>query len=487
MRLNRRDFLLLSSAFSAPFVFSGRASALVRNFAANEKVRVGIVGCGRIATSFEIPNLIKNADVAEIVAICDLDARRLRHGKNTIEAEYAKIGAKTVVDACSDYKVLCARKDIDAVMVCLPDFWHALVAVTVICSGKALWLQKPFTQTIGEGRILANLAKKYNTVVQVGSQQRSWGQFDAVCRAVQEGRLGRIVRVEVGIGRDRAGGCRTAQPVPEGFDYQTWLGPTDGDVPYNETRCHAQDVAKIGSRPGWIQLAPYGWGMITNWGAHHIDIAQWGLGRQFSGPDSVEGTCSWMDQSGDKLWNVHTSYDLHYMYGSTEMHVHDRYQNGIKFVGENGDWLFCTRGKGKVTASDPDAPVDPKRLPAMAASKSSLLPNLVLPANNRVVVCSHVRNWLEAVRASDPSRTVTTAEGGHRSTSSCSLGQMCMALGRGRKDGFKLSWDPKAETTGLAEADSLMKPFSRDKFDLRVNLAEFGLDYGKVATDEWSA
>ena len=169
------------------------------------------------------------------------------------------------------------------------------------------------------------------------------------------------------------------------------------------------------------------------------------------------------------------------------MHVHDRYQNGIKFVGENGDWLFCTRGKGKVTASDPDAPVDPKRLPAMAASKSSLLPNLVLPANNRVVVCSHVRNWLEAVRASDPSRTVTTAEGGHRSTSSCSLGQMCMALGRGRKDGFKLSWDPKAETTGLAEADSLMKPFSRDKFDLRVNLAEFGLDYGKVATDEWSA
>ena len=108
-------------------------------------------------------------------------------------------------------------------MICLPDFWHALVATTAICSGKAVWLQKPFTQTIKEGRILANLAKKYNTVLQVGSQQRSWNQFESVCRAVRDGVIGEVKRVEVGIGIDKSGGSAAAQPVPANFDYETWL------------------------------------------------------------------------------------------------------------------------------------------------------------------------------------------------------------------------------------------------------------------------
>lgn len=470
--MNRREFLggILASG-TAPLLFNGCAGG----FFANGKINVAIIGCGRISADFEIPGILKFRDLARIVAVCDLDARRRAFAAEKIEKAYAD---GTVVMRFHDYKEVCARADVDAVMICLPDFWHALVATTAICAGKAVWLQKPFTQTILEGRLLANLAKKYGTVMQVGSQQRSWNQFQAVCAAVQAGAIGQVKRVEIGLGIDRSGGRSAAEPVPATFDYETWLGPTDHSAPYNWTRCHNQDLKHLTDRPGWIQLAPYGWGMITNWGAHHLDIARWGLGAV--GPESVSGTCKWMDLTGGKLWNVHTNYDLHYAFngGKTDVHVCDRYQNGIKFIGENGDWLFCTRGAVKVTPSDPDPKVKPGDLGPIAASKDALLPKMKKMAGS-AMVC-HVRNWLEAVRAGDPSRTVTNAEGGHRSTSMCSLGQMCMELGRGKTDGFSLAWNAKTESTGNATADALMKPFANGKFDLKVNLAEFGLKFDEV-------
>ena len=471
MYINRRNFIGAAASAVAPLIVGCSA----KRFSANGKINVGVIGCGRIAMSFEIPGVLNRRDMARIVAVCDLDDKRTAHAAETVEKAYGD-GSKVL--RYRDYKELCARADIDAVMICVPDFWHALIVATAICSGKDVWLQKPFTQTILEGRILANLAKRRGTVFQVGSQQRSWNQFEGVCEAVKSGVLGRIRRVEVGIGIDRAGGSSAEEPVPETFDYQTWLGPTPV-VPYNETRCHSQNIAKIGSRPGWIQLAPYGWGMITNWGAHHIDIAQWGLGKEFSGPEAVEGTCEWMDLSGGKLWNVHTAYDLHYSYdgGKIDVHVCDKYQNGVKFVGENGDWLFCTRGAVKVTASDPEPKVRPGMLPPMAASKPALLPKLKPMAKSPTQL--HVDNWLEAVFNRDASATVTSAEVAHRSTSACSLAQMCMELGRGRKS-FALAWDAKRETTGNAGYDKLMQPFARDKFDLKVNLKEGGYDFNEL-------
>ena len=477
MKMNRRGFLKGASLAAAPLVLPG-CTALT--FSSNEKVRVAVIGLGRISSTFEIPCVLRRPDIAQIVAVCDLDERRLGFAKTKILMEYRRQGIDGyTVDAYHDYKEVCARKDIDAVMLCLPDFWHALVATTAICSGKAVWLQKPFTQTIKEGRLLANLAKKYNTVMQVGSQQRSWSQFQGVCNAVRQGVIGKVKRVEVGIGLDKSGGIAAAEPVPKTFDYATWLGPTDPTAPYNWTRCHTQDLKHIGDRPGWIQLAPYGWGMITNWGAHHLDIARWGLGSV--GPEGVTGTCEWMDLSGGKLWNVHTTYDLHYSFngGATDVHVCNKFQNGVKFIGENGDWLFCTRGAAKVTPSDPDVPLKPGHLPAMAASKNALLPVLPPRKEKENAGQNHVDNWLAAVKAGDPKMTATNALGGHLSTAMCSLGQMCMELGRG-KPSYSLNWDPVKETTGNAAADALMKPFARDKYDLRVNLKEFGLDFDEV-------
>lgn len=469
--MQRREFLKdMLIAGAAPMLFNGCATG----FLANRKLNVGIIGYGRIASTFEVPGVLRRKDIAHIVAVCDLDQKRAHYGAQTIDKAYND-GSKVAV--YHDYKELCARPDIDAVMICLPDFWHALVASTAIMSGKAVWLQKPFTQTITEGRILANLAKKYNTVMQVGSQQRTWDVFRTACNAVLEGRIGSVKTVEVGIGIDKSGGIAAAEKVPETFDYETWLGPTDHSVPYNWTRCHNQDLKKIANRPGWIQLAPYGWGMITNWGAHHLDVARWGLGAL--GAEGVEGTCSWMDLSGGKLWNVHTNYDLHFKFngGKTDVHVCDKYQNGVKFIGESGDWIFVTRSHILVTPSDPIPKMQPGMLPPLCASKPGLVPEykgtLVNPMN------AHVDNWLEAALAQKSCMTVTNAEDGHRSTSLCSLGQMCMELGRGKKS-YSIDWDAKKEISSDAAANKMMEPFANGKFDLKVNLKEFGLDFDDV-------
>jgi hypothetical protein len=257
-------------------------------------------------------------------------------------------------------------------------------------------------------------------------------------------------------------------------------------VPYNWTRCHNRDLKHIGDRPGWIQLAPYGWGMITNWGAHHLDITAWGLNCD---PSSVRGTCGWMDLSGNRLWNVHTTYDLHYDCGGADVHVNNKFQMGVKFIGENGDWLWCTRGAVKVTPSDPEPKVAPGQLGPIAASKPELLDDL-LPCeieDNALAhggekflrTDDHFLNFLEAVAREDPQYTVCDAEGAHKSTAFCSLGRMCMELSRGKKDGATLAWDAKKEVSGNAEADKMLVPFARGRFDLALSLKAAGLDYAK--------
>ena len=468
MNVSRRSFVKsMVAAGSAPVLFNGCSTG----FLACKKINIGVVGFGRIAHSMDIPRTIKFTDRCQFTAICDLDAKRRAYGAKFISDWYKKnCGETAVVREYSDYRDMFADPSIDAVMLCVPDHWHAILATSAILAGKHIWLQKPFTQTIREGRILSDLARKRGTVVQVGSWQRSVTQFAQVCELVRNGRIGEVRQVEIGIGLDKEGGSSVAQPVPANLDYDTWLGPTDPTAPYNETRVHTQNLKNIDSRPGWIQLAPYGWGMITNWGAHHLDIAQWGLGKDDSGPDGVRGTCSWMSTEGGKLWNVHTHYDLHYSYngGRTDVHVCDKFPCGVKFIGEKGEWLYCQRGES-VTASDPKSATDGKMRPLMA-SDVKLLEPIARPEVKLNTSDDHFRNWLEGVAREDPSYTVTCAEEAQRSSSVCCLGQMCMQLGRGKSE-FALNWNPKIESTGNIEADALMTPFARGRFNLDAAVA----------------
>ena len=477
MNTTRKSFVRsMLAAGSAPFLCGGCA----KSFLANRKINVGVVGFGRIAHSMDVPLTIKYTDRCRFVAMCDLDAKRRAYGAQFVKDWYAKHGDPTAqVKEYADYREMFADPSIDAVMLCVPDHWHAILATSAILAGKHVWLQKPFTQTIKEGRILSNLARMKGTVLQVGSWQRSVMQFARVCELVRNGRIGEVRRVEVGIGLDKEGGSSAVQPVPANLDYLTWLGPTDENAPYNETRVHTQDLKKIDNRPGWIQLAPYGWGMITNWGAHQLDIAQWGLGKDDGGPDGVHGTCGWMSTAGGKLWNVHTTYDLHYAYnrGRTDVHLSHTFPMGIKFIGEKGDWLYCMRGKA-VTASDPKTSTGGKMQPLMA-SDAKLLEPIANPKDPVHTSADHWLNWLEGIAREDPAYTVTNAEEAQRSSSTCCLGQMCMELGRGKKD-FSLDWNPATESTGNVAADALMMPFARGRFDLRAILKDADLDFDQV-------
>lgn len=482
--MQRREFI--KSAFAAgaaPLLFNG----CVTGFVANRKINVGVIGYGRIAHTMDVPGVQQFTRRCVITAVADLDAKRAAYGKKVIEERYAKLGVTQAVRTFGDYREMIADPSIDAVLLCIPDHQHALVATDCLLAGKHIYLQKPFAQTIQEGRVVANLATMKGLVVQVGAWQRSRPQFRKVVQLVRNGRLGAIARVEVGIGLDKSGGCRTPEPVPANLDFDAWLGPTDPTAPYNWTRVHNQDLAHIGDRPGWIQLAPYGWGMITNWGAHHLDITAWGLNCD---PRSVRGTCEWMDLSGTNLWNVHTTYDLHYDCGGADVHVNNKFQMGVKFIGENGDWLWCTRGAMKVTPIDPEPKVAPGMLGPIAASRPSLLADLkpgeivddaLAHGEERFhAVADHFENWLEAIAREDPRYTVATAEEAHRSTAFCSLGRMCMELGRGKAGGATLAWDAKREVSGDPAADAMLTPFARGKYDLKPALAAAGLDYRKM-------
>lgn len=423
--------------------------------APSKMINIGIVGLGRIATSMEIPGILGQTDMARIVAICDLDAKRLAFSKERIEKDYNKRlkSDNYTVKTFAKYQDMLRDGGVDAVMVCTPDHWHALCAVECAIAGKDIWVQKPFSQTIHEGRILAEVVRQKGVILQVGSQQRSNKQFRTGCELVRNGRVGRIKRVEVGFGKDSDGGRKEEMPVPPNLDYNTWLGPTPLAY-YTEDRVHSQDTAKIGSRPGWIQLEPYGWGMITNWGAHHIDIVQWGLGTEDRGPLEVSGTCGWLTKG---LWNAHAEFDLLYKYdGGIDVSVCNKYPNGVRFIGDDG-WIFVSRGATKVTASDPTMPGT--SLKALDASDAKLLDAPLGSNAVRLHVSdNHVKDWLLAIR----SRTsaVTNAEAGHRSTSVCTLGHMCM------KTGKTLKWDAKTETTDNAEANKMLACFERDQFSI---------------------
>ncbi|MBO4287118.1 MAG: Gfo/Idh/MocA family oxidoreductase [Kiritimatiellae bacterium] len=480
MKLTRKSFLKAGAAALA-FPMIVPAGCVSRRgkprFSPNERIEVGLIGLGRISTTFEQKLLAKgdNLRLARIVGVCDLDTRRVDHSKGLVENAYRKALGESIPVAGFQYvdDMLASLPGIDAVCVSVPDHAHCLAAVICALAGKHIWMQKPFSQTVQEGRLLTNLVKRKGLTFQISSQQRSAPQFRNACAFVRNGRLGKIVRVEVGLGIDKEGGRTEEMPVPKTFDYDAWLGATP-EAYYTEDRCHTQDLSRIGSRPGWIQMAPYGWGMITNWGAHHLDIVQWGLGTEDSGPVACTGNCEWMKKG---LWNVHTAYDLHYTYpGGIDVHVCNTFPNGVKFIGEKGDWIFVSRGAQKVTASDPTQPGPV--LKALDSNKPELL--LPLRADETPLHASpnndHMLDWLTAVRTGGA--CVTNVESAFHSANVCTLGHLCMEMRRSGL-GTTLGWNPRTEQTDNAEINKLLRCPERGRYSIPRRLAAAGYDPAK--------
>ena len=420
--------------------------------APSNTLSVAQVGCGRIGLTMDMPGFLR-ARGARIVAACDLDSRRLEFMRAFIAKRQREKSADAIFGA-RDFHDLLSRSDIDAVSISTPDHWHAQIAIEAAFAGKHVYMQKPASLTIREGRLFADAIAETGRTFLLGSQQRSWEHFQKACAFVREGRLGKIDHIEVGLPGDPGGGSTAEMPVPQCLDYDFWLGSTP-KVFYTVDRVHSQhaDLKKaINSRPGWLRCEQFGAGMITGWGSHHLDIVHWAMGWEKIGPRFIEGKGQF---HAGGLWDVHGEYDITLAYpDGTPVHVWNKFPNGVRFVGEKG-WIFVSRGAAKVSASDPVAAGKP--LKALDASDPALIagePSVTLYRGAQTDPKKHHQNFIDSIKADVAS--IVPAETAHRSCSACLLSWIGMKLAR------KLEWDWKTERfVNDAEANAMLERTER--------------------------
>jgi predicted dehydrogenase len=430
LKKTRRDFVKESMGAVVAMGFPAIVPASVLGQTApSNRINVGAIGVGRISRGHDLPG-IWQFDQARIMAVCDLDANRVDQAKTLINGVYSKKIGKAYdgVTGYHNYHELLSNKDIDAVVISTPDHQHAILAVDAVHARKDVYLQKPASLTIAEGRAMSNAVMASGQILQIGSQQRSWKQFHRACELVRNGRIGEVKHVEIGLPGDPSGPDAPPMPIPSNLQYDAWLGSTP-EVYYTEMRVHPQDGF---SRPGWLRCEQFGAGMITGWGAHHVDTAHWGMNTEYTGPVEVWGTAEFPTHG---LWDVHGKFLTHAIYANgVTMDISGDFPNGIKFYGTEG-WIFVTRDE-MVTPTDSGKPAAAPQ--PLTASDPKLLGSVIGPDEVHLYDSSDQHgNWLECIK----SRKAPTApaEIGHRACSTCLVHHIAMKTKR------KLYWDPIKE------------------------------------------
>src|SRR6201986_2364973 len=431
MEVTRRDFLKLGEAAAISFPTIVPSSVFGQNAPSN-RINVGAIGVGRISRGHDLPG-IWQFDQARIIAVCDLDAKRVDEGKTLINGYYSKKTGKPYdgVTGYHNYHELLANKDIDAVVISTPDHQHAILAVDAVHAKKDVYLQKPASLTIYEGRAMSNAVMASGQILQIGSQQRSWKQFHRACELVRNGRIGEVKHVEIGLPGDPSGPDAPPMPIPSNLNYDAWLGSTP-EVYYTEMRVHPQDGF---SRPGWLRCEQFGAGMITGWGAHHVDSAHWGMDTEYTGPVEVWGTA---DFSKSGLWGVHGKFPTHAIYANgVTMDISGDFPNGIKFYGTKG-WLFVTRTE-QTTPTDPGGkPTGGPKATGLDASDLKILTSVIGPDEIQLYKSTDQHgNWLDCIRSRQA--PISPVEKGHRACSTCLIHHIAMHTGR------RMHWDPVKE------------------------------------------
>jgi predicted dehydrogenase len=446
----RREFIRQTAAasagaLSAPWIISASSLGQDKKPAPSKRITIGAIGSGNMGMG-DIRGLLGDPRV-QVVAVCDVNRESAGYwqgavagrepGRRLVEQHYAadkKSGKYKGCDVYGDFRELIGRKDIDAVIVSTPDHWHAIPAIAAAKAHKDIYCQKPLSLTIAEGRAMSDAVKKYERVFQTGSQQRSDSNFRHTCELVRNGRIGKLHTVRVGLPAGRTDYAKTGdrkkpERVPEGFDYDFWLGPAP-PAPYAPARCH------VNFR--WIY--DYSGGQVTDWGGHHPDCAQWGMGTERTGPIEIRNAKGVFPP--DELWNTATEYYFEAIYASgVKMIVSNKERSGVTFEGSDG-WVWVDRGKRD-------------------ANPKSLLESKIGPNETHLYESSnHYRNFIDCVLSrKEPAAPVETA---HRSITICHLGNIAMRLGRD-----KLRWDPdKEQIQGDAEAAKMLSRPYREPWKL---------------------
>jgi predicted dehydrogenase len=432
--MNRREFLT-TSAFAAtglalPAALTSCVSPArprVRRPAPSERMTMGVIGFGTIAHG-SVPNFLADPRV-QIVAVADPVAdlpnygyqgeRRGGHlvGRQIVEAHYAQWQPGGGFKGCNvyeDFRDMLAREDLDAVYIATPDHWHCAAAVIAARRGKHIYGQKPLALTVAEGRRIAQEVRRTGITWQTGAQQRSSIHFRTACELVRNGRLGRIQRITVGFSgghRDWSGLASRdrPEPPPPGLNYDLWLGPAP-----------AREYIPALLQLNWRHNFDFSGGLITDWGAHHLDIVQWALGTDDSGPVRIENVTATLPPLAS-IYNTATDFSFDVVYASgARASVSNRNRNGVLFEGEDGRSLFVSRG---ILESNPD----------------ELRRERIEPGEIRLYESNlHERNFADCVYDARP--TISPAEVGHRSIAIAHLANIAIRLGRS-----SLRWDPAAE------------------------------------------
>jgi len=429
-RFTRRAFLGTTAAVFASGYFVGGSEAFAED---KPKHKVDRIGIGSIGMRYQGSVIAEKAQThGDILAICDVDR---------VIAEKAREEFNKQADLYEDYQEMLARDDIDVITIGTPDHWHTKMVIDACRAGKDVYCEKPLTLTVDEGKLLTDVVEKTGRVVQVGSWQRSDSRFRLAIELIRAGRLGKLERVDVVLGKNETGGPFKAQPAPKHLNWDLWQGQTP-DVPYIPERCHY-------TFRWWYE---YSGGQMTDWGAHHIDIAQWGID---SLPVEIDGTCKLPDIENG--YNVAIDYGVKYKFANgVELAVSDTGRNGIMFTGSEGR-IFVNRG---TVAGKPveDLKQDPLPREKFVAYDYD---NIDRPerAGKLDAIVNHMGNFFDCIESRR--QPVSDVVSQHRSVSTCHLGNISMRLGR------PLKWNPDSEKfTGDAEADQMLSREQRSGYEI---------------------
>ncbi|MDN5204852.1 Gfo/Idh/MocA family oxidoreductase [Fulvivirgaceae bacterium BMA10] len=430
--MGRREYLKKTALGSAGLIFAPTIvpSSVFGKNAPSNNINIGQIGCGRIARSHDTIETLRY-DQARVIAVCDVDSNRMKDGKKLVEDYYTQKKGKGYIDVkmYEDYKEMLANPDIDAVLISTPDHWHSQPAIEAALAGKDIYLQKPTSLTITEGRLLSDIVHRQGVILQVGTQQRSMEQFRIAAELVRNGRIGKLHTVKIGLPGDPSGPEVESMPIPKNLNYDMWLGSTP-EIPYTEIGVHPQ---KGYGRPGWLRKEQFGAGMITGWGQHHFDSAAWGMDTEYTGPVSVEAVAQF-PKSG--FWDVHGDFMVKAEYANgITMYTSGGYTNGVRYEGDEG-WIFVSRGSYVASASDPVA--KDKSAKALNASDPKILTSVIKEDEIKLYKSKEQHgNWLDCIKTRK--QPISPVEIGHRACSVCLVSHIAMKLDR------KLAWDPNKE------------------------------------------
>lgn len=433
MNLNRREFIfqtaLASAAALVPSLTSCAAPRTrMRRPGPSDRITLGVIGFGTIAHG-TVRNFLGDPRV-QVVAVADpvselgnygysgeLRGGRLV-GQRTVEGYYAEQQTSGTFKGCrvyEDFREMLAREDLDAIYIATPDHWHCAATLIGARQGKHIYSQKPLSLTVEEGQRMTRAVRDAGVTFQTGSQQRSSIHFRTACELIRNGRIGRVQTVKIGFSGGHTNWSQLAdrkapEPVPPELNWDLWLGPAP-------QRAYRPAILQL----NWRHNYDYSGGFITDWGAHHLDILQWALGTDGSGPVSIENIKATLPPATD-LYNTPTAFSFDVVYANgVRANVADNNRNGLLFEGEDGRSIFVARG---ILESNPDS-----------VRRERIGPGEVhLYQSNQ-----HERNFIDCVYNAQP--TIAPVEVGHRSISIAHIANIAIRLGRS-----SLRWDPATET-----------------------------------------